>query len=52
MYEHRDINTNDMELTPEMYIFVIIYAIIIGGCCIGGCYYSIKCTKSVQIIPI
>lgn len=52
MHEHRNINMNDTELTPEMYIFVIIYAIIIGGCCIGGCYYSIKYTRTVEIIPI
>lgn len=51
MQEQRDINTNNMELTQDMRIFLTIYAIIICYC-IGGCYYSIKCSRQAQIIPI
>jgi len=51
MYNHTANATNKMHLTSGMLVFIIIYSIIIGGCCIGGCYYSVKYSHAVKILP-
>jgi len=59
MYNITNTTTDNIEMTSGMAsgmtsgmaIAVIIYSIIMGCCCLGGCYYSIKCGHPFQILP-
>jgi len=50
MYNYTYSKTDNMDLSTGMFIFVIFYAILVFGCCLGGCY-TIRNKTQIKILP-